>query len=753
MRIFCPLCSLAIIVASLLLSGCGNTRRSDSVETNPAEVATAVKSESQEDILHERMVMILKEIDSRKQFENIYLGAGPLGLLKSKLETLPANAQVAERFQLTLEIGQQELRIGNTQEAIDHFLAAYRLSSKIPSKTEEGSSEDYMLYQLGLAYLRLGETSNCVHCQTGESCIIPIRGDGVHTDRKGSQEAIKYFTTFLEHNTKDFLESQPTELAACWLLNLAYMTVGGYPDQVPEQFLIPPQSFESDEEFSRFTDIAGKLGINTLSLSGGAIADDFDDDGFLDIVVSGWDPGEQLRYFHNDGNGKFTERTEQAGLLGITGGLNLVQTDYDNDGDIDIFVLRGAWLEKRGQHPNSLLRNDGHGYFRDVTLKSGLADVSFPTQTASWADYDNDGDLDVYIGNEEVPCQLFKNQGDGTFVDVAESAGVTNGPYTKGVIWGDYDGDRYPDLYVSNFETPNHLYHNKRDGSFEEVAGKLGVTRPIASFPAWFWDFDNDGKLDLYVSSFKTGVEYVAADYLRRPHHSELACLYQGDGQGGFKDVAVEQNLVRVTQTMGANFGDLDNDGFLDFYLGTGYPQYDGLMPNVMYRNRGGTGFSDVSTAGGFSHLQKGHGIAFGDLDNDGDQDVFAELGGGYSGDAFRNALFENPGFGNHWIKIKLIGKKSNRAGVGARIKIDIGEDGKSRSIYKWVNSGGSFGCNPLRQEIGLGKAASIARLEVYWPTSDTTQRFENIAADQFIEITEFEDTVNQRILKTISFQ
>jgi hypothetical protein len=359
--------------------------------------------------------------------------------------------------------------------------------------------------------------------------------------------------------------------------------------------------------------------------------------------------------------------------------------------------------------------------------------------------------LDLYIGNEEVPCQLFKNQGDGTFVDVAASAGVTNGPYTKGVIWGDYDGDRYPDLYVSNFETPNHLYHNKKDGTFEEVAEKLGVARPIASFPAWFWDFNNDGALDLYVSSFKTGVEYVAADYLRRPLNTELACLYQGDGQGNFRDVAAEQNLVRVTQTMGANFGDLDNDGFLDFYLGTGYPQYDGLMPNVMYHNRGGSGFADVSAAGGFSHLQKGHGIAFGDLDNDGDQDVLAEMGGGYSGDAFRNALFENPGFGNHWIKIKLIGTQSNRAAIGARIKIEVVENGKQRFIYKWVNSGGSFGCNPFRQEIGLGKSTSIARLEIYWPTSDSTQQFDNVAVDQFIEIREFEDAYKQRSLKQVS--
>lgn len=145
----------------------------------------------------------------------------------------------------------------------------------------------------------------------------------------------------------------------------------------------------------------------------------------------------------------------------------------------------------------------------------------------------------------------------------------------------------------------------------------------------------------------------------------------------------------------------------------------------------------DISNVSGFGHLQKGHGVAFADFDNDGDQDVFLEIGGWFAGDTFGNAVFENPGFGNHFIKINLIGKTSNRYGVGARIRLDITEDGKSRSIHKWVNSGGSFGCNPLRQEIGLGSAAKIDRLEVYWPTSNTTQTLKDVPADQVLKIEE----------------
>ena len=315
-------------------------------------------------------------------------------------------------------------------------------------------------------------------------------------------------------------------------------------------------------------------------------------------------------------------------------------------------MLRGAWLGKDGRHPNSLIRNNGDGSFTDVTIAAGLAGVDHPTQTAGWADYDNDGDLDLFVGNESEQdvrsaCQLFRNNGDGSFTDVAAEAGVTNDRYTKGVAWGDYDGDRFPDLYVSNLGDPNRLYHNNRDGTFDDVADELGVIGPLYSFSVWFWDFDNDGALDLYVTAYQNDLTDVAASYLDAPHRSSLASLYRGNGKGEFTDVAVQQKLTKVHMSMGSNYGDLDNDGFSDFYLGTGYPNLEGLMPNVMYRNRGGTGFSDITTAGGFGHLQKGHGIAFADFDNDGDQDVFAEMGGAYPGDAFMNALFENPGFDN----------------------------------------------------------------------------------------------------------
>ena len=201
---------------------------------------------------------------------------------------------------------------------------------------------------------------------------------------------------------------------------------------------------------------------------------------------------------------------------------------------------------------------------------------------------------------------------------------------------------------------------------------------------------------------------------------------------------------------MGANFGDLDNDGYLDFYIGTGYDNLEALMPNVMYRNQGGKRFANVTTAGGFGHLQKGHAVCFADLDNDGDQEVFQQMGGALPSDKFGDVLYENPGFGNHWITVQLVGTRSNRSAIGARIHIVVTENGTPRSIFRHVNSGGSFGCNPLRQTIGLGKATKIEKLEVHWPTSDITQSFDGLTMDQAIRITEADDKVVELPLKRI---
>jgi hypothetical protein len=223
------------------------------------------------------------------------------------------------------------------------------------------------------------------------------------------------------------------------------------------------------------------------------------------------------------------------------------------------------------------------------------------------------------------------------------------------------------------------------------------------------------------------------------PHNVETIKLYHNEGNGTFRDVTVEVGLDRVFNPMGSNFGDVDNDGFLDFYLGTGTPPYGDILPNVLFHNHGGKKFVDITASSGTGELHKGHGVAFVDLDNDGDEDILAETGGAVPGDRHAIRLFENPGNGNDWISLRLIGAKSNRAALGARIKVTVQNEGQGqRSIYRTVGSGGSFGASPLQQHIGLGKDARILNVEIWWPATDSRQNFPDVGKNQFLQITEF---------------
>lgn len=720
---------LVATIASTSLSGCSPT-------SAPPETS-AIESDS-----HTQMVDELAAIRDRSLTNDPFFEEASIADTQRLLALTPEHRFV-ERFKLNIKLGNALRRLGKNEQAVEFMEAARRIHDEY-QLTGSREDETRFYFEVGLTYLRLAETDNCVHCQTGESCILPIVGGGIHQKQAGSRKAVEYF--------QQVLELDPQHVKAIWLLNIASMTLGEYPQGVPEPFRIPVEKFRTSGEFPRFTDIASAAGLKSVNCGGGAVVEDFDNDGLFDILTSTWAPGGQLRYFRNQGDGTFKEETEQAGLTGLFGGINMAQADYDNDGDADVVVVRGAWLDQQGRQPNSLLQNQGNGRFRDVTFEVGLGDDRFPSACGAWMDFDNDGDVDLYIVNEEAPAQLYRNDGPDGFTDIAPSAGVTNGRYGKTASWGDFNNDRWPDLYVSNLGGNNRLYQNNGDGTFRDVAESLGVVDPHFSFPCWFWDVNNDGRLDLYVASYETQVEYVAAEYLDVDLRGEPDRLYLGNADGGFDEVASEFGLTRTTQPMGSNFGDLDQDGYPDFYLGTGYPSYEALMPNLMFHNRGGTRFEDVTVAGGFGHLQKGHGTAFADLDNDGDQDVFTQMGGAYPGDAFGNVLFENPGPANHWLRVKLIGSKSNRAGLGARIRIELLEAGERRTVYKWVNSGGTFGASPLEPQIGLGQATEIAILEVYWPTSDTTQRFEQVPLDRFVVIHEDDSELEIRELQQFRF-
>ncbi len=648
------------------------------------------------------------------------------------------------------------LNAGKTEEAIREL---EKLRAFIAEDPQQIELRRQVAHNLAIAYLRLGEQENCILNHSTDSCLLPIRGSGVHKLERGSRAAIEVLM--------GILKEAPDDLEAAWFLNIAHMTLGEYPDRVPAHFLIPPRAFQSEHEVKRFVDVAPRLGLDVDDLAGGGIVEDFDNDDDLDIMVSSSSLHGQLRYFRNNADGTFTERTEEAGLTGEVGGLNIVHADYDNDGYADVLVLRGGWMYEGGHFPRSLLRNRGDGSFEDTTEAAGLL-AFYPTQTAAWFDYDNDGWLDLYIGNETYdqephPCQLYHSNRDGTFTECAAAAGVAVLGMVKAVAAGDFNNDGRIDLYLSRRGATNVLFRNDGPGrsqtagpcgwTFTDVSRSAGVTEPIDSFPTWFWDYDNDGWLDIFVSGYRIGSPAdVAADYLKLPHGAERPRLYHNRHDGTFADVTRDAHLDRILHSMGSNYGDLDNDGWLDFYVGTGDPNLRSLFPNRLFRNAEGRLFQDVTTSAGVGHLQKGHGVSFADIDQDGDQDIHQVMGGAFQGDHYRNVLYENPGHGNHWIKLKLVGVKTNRAAIGARIKVLVDTDGGERAIYKTVGSGGSFGGNPLRQEIGLGQARSIRAIEIAWQASGEVQTVRDVSLDQAYLVREGEPRPEPIRLKPFRF-
>lgn len=615
-------------------------------------------------------------------------------------------------------LGENLIRANRNEEAIALLNHMIQTTAGFPEEVRQ-VVQPSLQRMLGLAWLRLAEQQNCVINHSADSCLFPIAGSGVHSLPESSQTALVAFQQTLADN--------PEDLRARWLLNITAMTLGQYPQAVPKVFQIPPMALESDYPLPRFTDVAASAGVNVNALSGGGAWEDFDGDGWLDLLVSSWSLRDPIRLLRNRGDGTFEDTSVAAELEGITGGLNLVIADYDNDGDTDALVLRGAWLGRHGRQPNSLLRNNGDGTFTDVTREAGLFS-EHPTQTAVWWDFDGDGWLDVFIGNETAlgethPCELYRNRGDGTFEEIAATVGLDVRGWVKGTASGDFNNDGRPDLYLSLLDGTNYLFANQGGDSvenwqFEDVAAVAGVQEPFRSFPCWFWDFDNDGWEDLFVAGF--GVETVGDAYAvltKQPHQLEGPRLYRNNRRGGFDDITASAGLEECWLPMGANYGDLDGDGWLDFYVATGDTPMDMTLPNKMYRNDGGTGrFQDITTAGGFGHLQKGHAVSFGDYDHDGDLDVHTVMGGAFSGDRYMNALFQNPGVGAAMIKLDLRPAPGEGTVHGARLHLHIAGPNGNRDLYRTMGSGGSFGCNPLRMEIGLGGAQTIVHSRIWWP-------------------------------------
>ncbi len=380
--------------------------------------------------------------------------------LKVRAEKLAAAADEAghspaDSVALRLGVAQVYAYQGDMDRAIAQFEAALRTASagarQLLPEVEE---------MLGVAYLHRAGAANDVYLHPGERCLFPIRPEFSYAKGTDSQKAIPHFLASLK--------LRPNDIETRWLLNLSYMTMGKYPAGVPKEHLLAPSHFESAEDIGRFTDVAPRAGLGAVNFEvGGLIVDDFDDDGLFDFVTSDWDFCAPMHFFHNNGDGTFTDRSAQSGLAAQFGGNNITQTDYNNDGCLDVLVLRGGWETAMRK---SLLRNNCNGTFTDVTVEAGLGEPT-TTEFGVWVDINNDGFLDLYVGNENEPNQLFLNNGNGTFKDISRSSGTDLSVLTKAVVAADYDNDGYADLFVSNYRGDSALFTQQPRQHFYRRSG------------------------------------------------------------------------------------------------------------------------------------------------------------------------------------------------------------------------------------------------------------------------------------------
>jgi tetratricopeptide (TPR) repeat protein len=490
-----------------------------------------------------------------------------------------------------------------------------------------------------------------------------------------------------------------------------------------------------------FEDIAPQLGIHHLNGNGTAAWGDIDGDGDPDLIVSG--SGAFIRVYRNDGD-KFTDVTAEVGLANVPSGYSLNLVDYDNDGWLDLFISMNGW---NGPYPDMLFHNE-HGKFVNVSKKSG-ADDPGSGFVSLWADLDNDGWLDLVVANGvlkdgSVP-QIYRNNRDGTFTNVTKAAGLDEPAQygAIGIALGDYDKDGRVDIFINGLgAAPNRLYHNDGNWHFTEVARKAGVTQPQHNgFVCFFVDYNNDGWPDILTTSlapWEATVEALKKGYApanARSIHPDNNRLFRNNRDGTFTDVTFDARLYYPMGTMGAGVADIDNDGYVDFYFGTGDPQISRLEPNRFFHNNGNGTFSDLTNYVGFARPgNKGHGVAFVDIDNDGDLDIFAQLGGHYPGDQAYNAFYRNlKGNQNNWLEVDLRGVKSNRFAVGAQLTVKAG----GLLVYREVKGSEGFGAtSPYRQHFGLGKKTRIDSLEIRWP-SGLTHKFTALDVNHIIALRE----------------
>ncbi|MBT3343811.1 MAG: tetratricopeptide repeat protein [Gemmatimonadetes bacterium] len=621
--------------------------------------------------------------------------------------------------------------------ALNESIAAYLRCLELDSLSFESHLES------GKIYLRIGDFDEAAgHLQQAVD-IDPAQADPSYYFAIARMRQQRWAEALAPLKTT--LDLQPDHIVARWNLRIALLRSGGDLQDLESVYHLRTEPRQDSEDAPiHFVDRATEAGVDLVNMGRGSAWRDLDGDGWLDLYTVG--EGSRNAMFRNNRDGTFTDITDEVGLVDPRGGWSALWIDYDNDADADLFVTRNAWT---GRGNNSLYRNNGDQTFTEVTEAAGLL-TETDSFCAAWADYDRDGWLDLYVANgvsqKGWPNALYRNNGDGTFSDMAMQAGVSNNLLrTIGVVWGDYDRDGWPDLYVVNFRDQNALYHNNGDGTFSDVTAAAGVGQPYMSFIAFFFDFNNDGQLDLYASSWngdtKETVQSMVSD--EPAHIEDRPALYRNNGDGTFTNLTESAGLARSFGSMAAIYGDVDYDGLQDIYLANGGPPMDRFEPDLLFFNQDGEHFIDLTEAAGLGNVGKGHGTSMADFDRDGDLDIYAPQGGmgGNPGDAQPNSLYVNQGHDNHWLIVELTGREdsgdgapfSNRDAVGAQVELHLGEELR----YAEVSGGAGFGVtNSMELEFGLGQFRHVDALEVRWP-SGLVDLVLDIPADRRLKIVE----------------
>ncbi len=590
--------------------------------------------------------------------------------------------------------------------------------------------------ELGRVYIKCGRYADAIDELQAAGRDPDVRADAMYDSCVAHYRSGK-FQGAIQDGVAAMTANPDHERARYWLWLSAQQT-GGYPATVRSQFRMAPQAGMGHTKL-RYENIAARIGLNKTSGGRGTAVFDYNNDGLPDIAITSAHGGTSL--YRNNGDGTFTDVSIESGLDQAVNGFSIIAGDYDNDGFTDLYVTRLGWYAGDG----TLFHNNGDGTFTDVTVAAGLATWG-PCFSASWVDYDCDGYLDLFIPNNaggvfdrHVPNRLFHNNGDGTFTDVTEKAGVGGLMPAIGSAWGDYNNDGFPDLFVSGMGHAQ-LLRNNGDGTFTDVSARAGITDPsIGTVCAWV-DYDNDGWLDI--------AQYVWSDYediiqtMRSGHGPDDGKpfrIYHNNRDGTFTMMDRELGLDGCWGTMSGTFGDLDNDGNIDFVLGNGAPPMDRIEPMIILQSDGFK-YSNITFSAGLPFTGKSHGANCADLFGDGRLSVIVAAGGLYPGDLMTSTVFCPKERTGNYLNVRLKGTKCNRDAIGARVTLFAGGKRQMRE----VGGGTNFGCLPTEQHFGLGELTAIRSIEIRWPGGDY-QHVENPPVNATISIIEGEPGFKQQ--------